>query len=319
MITVEEYRRYLTSDKLNFILTLDGLMFSDDSFVNKAIFEIDKGSVFNIKWKVGRISEQIDVNRAIKCHKRVITGLKKLLSSIYSEYYLEDPIKDPTSELWAATVERYLKKVYHILSAILIENPEFIEKVSKPILKLIREYQEPSGHGFTSESLYENPNSKIDKLTLEKDQDQLVEFLVSNGSSLQSIVSYRKFEYSFGGGGTATWKTGDSEWRTDYNHIPYGIIGNLREIMKSPAREDPNFVKWLQKIVIDYTPEDLRNLAILSNILTDEEADAFSGIEILSLIWENEDKVWNELFYENIINTPMRPIKTFISCVYFKK
>ena len=326
MITLEEYRKFLVNNnkqdntRAGIVLTPEGWIFVDDlRFIESSISEIDKDRIFDIKWKPGKVSEQIDINRAIKRHKKILSGLKRLHSLIYGVYFLEDPSRNPTTEKWAAVVERYIKKVYHILSAIVLEAPEVSEKMSPSDLKLIREYHENPRNGFMNFRFYENPKTNIDKFTLENDNDSLMTFLETNKDKLDSIMSYRKSNW---GGDSVTWLMSskkDSEFRTSHSDSSYGIIGNLREIMKSTVRDDPDFIDWLQKVTIDYTPEDLRNLIVLAGIVTEEEAPGVDGIDALDLVWKNEDKIWDSLFYGNILYSPVRPIRTFISCVYFKK
>lgn len=314
MITAEEYRNFLIDKYVN---PVDISVFiRKHTLFDGLIEEIDTKKFFNISWGVGPISEQIDVPEAIKRHKKVLAGLKKLRRKVCKDFYIEDAPRYGYSTMLVNEITVYIAKIYHILAAIIFEHPETIKDIDPKDLKMIREYQSNRFVEFKEIPEFENPVERIDRFTGKFDRKLLVEFLNKYGDEFSDFYMHKKSNW----GESRDWGSA-GEWRTnDDEDIEYGILGYLREILGTSAKNDEFFKSWLQDVSIDAAPEDLRNIISACGIITDrEEVEKLDGVSALNVIWDDEAVVWDSLFHKDILDVPTRLIRAFVSCTTAKR
>ena len=336
MITLEDYRKLLinkyfkkdeTGDKEYRILHtgLSNLGFfyveedTVDDLFGKSLAEIDPRGILNTKIDSRPVSEQIDIKNTIESCKSIILKLNRLRKTV-QECSVEDSKNNTTCEFWLKSIKTSIQKVYRLMSRIVFENPEYWKVLDKKSTSLIKDYQS-SREGFMLDSNYENRYKDIDRFTQIKDTKEIKDIILSHKDALSGILSYKSNAW----GETISWYRNAGEQKHCFNTdtaFEYGVIGFIKDIMQTEIKNDPKFIAWLQNVKIDYTPEDLKDLIKVSEIYNpkDEEAiNSLSGVDALEVIWAHENEIWETLFYDKIVNVPIRPVRTFISCINLEK
>ena len=91
------------------------------------------------------------------------------------------------------------------------------------------------------------------------------------------------------------------------------IIGWFKELRENKVDE-----KWVEDYlrsikVPSYTADDLKLILICADIETEENLSIFQVEEVFDLFWDNIDTIYENLFHQNISNTPIFVARVYVS------
>lgn len=284
LIDLETFRKLLVKQESN-IFSLGDI-----------IELIDPKKIFENRWETGlpvlEVYSRYSSKELIKISKRIRDLYKYTV-----ELSFEAPSNNNPQDIILAVTFIYAKKLFSIMCAITFENPEILKELPESWVNGISEVNKDSNNfPYIMEKLLmptlSNLRNKqsLDRYTRKNDRKTIDKFIISHDDFFNKVTS-------------PTEKLLPEEY----------IIGWFKELRENKVDE-----KWVEDYlrsikVPSYTADDLKLILICADIETEENLSIFQVEEVFDLFWDNIDTIYENLFHQNISNTPIFVARVYVS------
>ena len=284
----------------------------DEYEIDKALLllvrsSLDPDNVFESSWKAGPLCSELFPKATAKYINQIPKRVKRC-SKILSDIYFEAPVSyNPQNAIYVILGNQALRTL-KIVSGLCFENPDLNTKLNTGWKKAVEKY-------FGSNYRWQKTNeaSKLFGFPIECGDDMPFDsynkFLGTPMKEGDSAVYFNDLYTN-----PETHKITGTEMKTrsyDYDvykdHPEALAFGWFKELRK----QSPGLEKYLKETSIDYTTEDIYDILIYSEIILDDES--INPEKALDLFWENSDAIYEKMFHSNILQTPIRLARTYIS------
>ena len=277
----------------------------DRALIKMVQSAVDPGKVFSAKWRVGPLCKE-QFPKATANYINQIPKRVKKCARILCDIFFEAPFSNNPQDVIYLILGNRAWRTLKIVSGLCFEDPDLYSKLSEGWKTAVNKYQ---GSSYRWEKLKEikalfgvevdcreTPFSTYNKFLGTPEEGPEADYFnaLYNNPDTHKItgteMSTRAYDHNL------------------YKDHPESLaFGWFKELRKSA----PELEKYLKMASIDYTTEDICDILVYTEIISDSET--VSPEEALDLFWENSDTIYEKMFHDNIDETPIRLARTYIS------
>ena len=272
-------------------------VFSSEDILNY----IDPKKIFENRWETGRpvleVYNKYSSKELIKITKRIRDLYKYTV-----ELSFEAPSNNNPQDVILAVAFVYAKKLFSIMRAITFENPEVLKELPAAWVKGLEEVNKDHTHY----SVFQNVMEKVLMPTFNGLREKPVLDRYTKKDDKKEIDKFIQNHIDF-----FTKTIPDKDLRPEER-----IVGWFKELRENKIDEKwvENYLKSIK--VPSYTSDDLRLVITCAGIKNEKSLASCKTDEVLDIFWDNIDKIYANLFHENIVDTPIFIARLYVSMFF---
>lgn len=291
MISIKDFRLYLINNDSESYSTGYKLIIDD----------IDKNEIFTGTWTAGKPILEVYPKFSVKAYLQVKRNAKK----VYNESLklsLEAPRTDNPQDFYAYVARAHFMRAFKVACTVAFEHPELINefpKADKRVIYIFLKYQGTFQKKELADELEkyigipERPEkdiiNSIDRFTGCYDRDDVIEFMNNSNSYFDRFESYK------------------------INWEEYIILGWFKEILHD-FPDSPWLAYYLRKVSVqEYNIDDFKLILLYTKTVEEKRLKNLTESKAFDMFWDNSDEIYKFMFHDNIIHTPVRLVKVYVT------